>query len=829
MLIFGYRNLITKKWQGESMKYQKIIKEMSLKEKAAFLSGKDEWQSRDIERLDIPAITFADGPHGIRRQIGEGDHLGLNPSTPATCFPTAATVANTWNEDLGEAIGEALGQEAVCQGVNVLLGPGLNIKRNPLCGRNFEYFSEDPYLSGKMAAAYIRGIQSQGVYACPKHFAANNQELRRMTSNSVLDERTLRELYLTGFEIAVREGKPKAIMSSYNKVNGVYANENKQLLTDILRGEWGFDGIVVTDWGGSNDHVRGVAAGSTLEMPVPGFASAAELQKAVKEGRLDEKDLDLRVDELLDAVFTCNTKNIRRGKSKKKHHELARVVAQEGIVLLKNKDSILPLNKEKSVAFIGDFAKYPRLQGAGSSKVNAYQEDSVAELLPQYGLRVAGISKGYDREKRRAKKLWKETSELASRADIIVCFFGLDEISEIEGMDRSHMKIPKEQTELLKKLTHIHENIIVVITGGAPVEMDWKEQCKGILHGYLPGQAGAGALLDILAGKINPSGKLAETYPERYEDVPNFYYYPGRRRNAEYREGVYVGYRYYITRNVPVCFPFGFGLSYTEFTYTDLSVKKDKVSFTVKNTGARDGAEIAQMYVGLPEAKVFRPSRELKGFAKVFLKMGESRGIEISFDDKTFRYWNVKSRKWEQENGEYIISIGASAEDIRLSGTYLLDGSETMCPYDREQLPSYYEGKVRRITEAEFTNLLGAPIPEDKWSDELGINDALSQMIYAKSRMARIICKLFIQRKNYFERKGVPDLNSIFIYNMSFRALTKMTEGAIDTVMVNGILEMVNGRFLKGIRMFFAGAIRNRKRNKKYRALFGRALKDTRR
>ncbi len=665
------------------MKQPELLSKLTLEEKAALLSGKTVWETRDIPRLRIPSIFLSDGPHGIRKQAGTGDHLGLNESLKATCFPTAATIANSWDEELGEEIGRALGEEAVSQNIHVLLGPGLNIKRSPLCGRNFEYFSEDPYFAGKMAAAYVRGIQSQGIYACPKHFAVNSQELRRMAMNAVIDERTLREIYLTGFEIAVKEGGAKAIMSAYNQINGEYANENRQLLVDILRNEWGFDGIVITDWGGSNDHVKGVKCQSNLEMPAPGLDSAREILYAVEDGKLTIEELDLCVDELLDAVLTLSGEGQRESKMSGQtagfdvtaHHELARRAAAESIVLLKNEDSFLPLKPKTKVALIGDFAIEPRYQGAGSSMVNPTRVDSMAELIQGYDLQLVGVKMGYSRTGEADAAMKKEALDLAGRAEVVLYCFGLDEISESEGMDRNHMRVPQNQIELLEELVKVNPHIAGIMSAGSSVEMPWHYCCKAILHGYLCGQAGAGAMLDVLTGKVNPSGRLNETYPVKYEDTPAFRYFPSTERNSEYREGLFVGYRYYDTSGARFQYPFGYGLSYTEFTYSDLDVDESGVSFTLENTGAMDGAEVAQLYIGMPNGKVFRPKKELKGFRKIFLKKGEKKRIRIAFDDKSFRFWNVKTGQWETEGGESQIMIGACVADIRLTGTLVVRGN----------------------------------------------------------------------------------------------------------------------------------------------------------
>ena len=804
------------------MKHEELINKMTLEEKVALLSGKGEWQTWNLDRLEIPSIYCSDGPHGIRKQAGTGDHLGLNPSLPATCFPTAATIANSWDPALGEEIGKALGEEAV-QGVDIVLGPGLNIKRSPLCGRNFEYFSEDPVLAGKMAAGYIRGIQSQGVYACPKHFAVNSQELRRMAMNAVVDERTLREIYLTGFEIAVKEGGAKAIMTSYNQINGSYANENVHLIKDILREEWGFDGIVITDWGGSNDHIKGVQAGSDLEMPNPGLDSARQIIAAVKEGRLLEETVNTNVDRMLDAILTLSENRKNRKKlgaedkfDEKAHHLLARKAAAESAVLLKNSEQILPLKPETRVALIGDFAFEPRYQGAGSSVVNTTALDKLVSLIEDSNLQLAGSTRGYLRTGEIDEVMEKEAVDLAASADVVLYCFGLDELSESEGLDRTHMRIPQNQIHLLEAMAKVNKNIVGILSAGSAVEMSWHHCLKGLLHGYLYGQAGAGAMLDIITGKVNPSGKLNETYPARYEDTPAFQYFPSVERNSEYRESIYVGYRYYDTVKVRILYPFGFGLSYTQFSYSDLKADSKGIEFCLTNIGEMDGSEIVQFYVGKKDARVFRPEKELKGFSKVFLKAGESRNIRIDFDDKTFRYWNIRTSKWEKEDGEYHIMVGASSADIRLETEIHVDGTTEEYPYYTNRMPSYYSGKIQKVEDAEFEVLLGGPIPDGKWSGELGINDAVCQMYYAKSPIARYIYRVLTDKKKKNEEQGKPDLNLLFQYNIPFRAIAKMTGGLVSMEMVEGIVTIVNGHFFSGLGAVIAGFFRNRKLNKQY-------------
>lgn len=801
------------------MKHADLIAKMTLEEKAAILSGASEWESRAIKRLDLPSIFFSDGPHGVRKQEGAGDHLGLNASVPATCFPTAATVANSWDESLGEELGKALGEEAAALGVDVLLGPGLNIKRSPLCGRNFEYFSEDPYLAGKMAASYVKGIQSRGVYACPKHFAVNSQEERRMAMNSVLDERTLREIYLTGFEIAVKEAKAKTIMSSYNEINGVYANENEHLLLEILRDEWGFDGIVVTDWGASNDHVKAVACRSNVEMPAPGLDPAREIIAAIEDGTLKMQELDACVDDLLDAVLYLaqSRKNHKKEFDREAHHELARKAARESIVMLKNgPEGLLPLKENAKVVLIGDFAITPRYQGAGSSMVNPTKVETMSEEIRNYPLNCVGCVQGYRRTGEADEALKKAALDLAGMADVVIYCFGLDELSESEGLDRTHMRIPQNQIELLEALVKVNPNIVGVLSAGSSIEMPWHYCCKSILHGYLGGQAGAGAMLDVLTGRANPSGRLSETYPIRYEDTPAFRNFPATERNSEYRESIFVGYRYFDTSKVRVQYPFGYGLSYTSFEYSDLNVSEDGASFTVKNTGDMDGAEVAQLYVAAPKGKIFRPDKELKGFAKVFLKAGESKTVRIPFDDKTFRYWNTKTGGWEVEAGEYAICIGANVSDIRLKGSVTKAGTAEDMPYDALSMPKYFSGMVQEVSDQEFERLLGHPIPSGKWSGELTKNDAICQMYYARSGLARLIYKVLTNLKKKSEAKGKPDLNILFIYNMPFRGIAKMTGGAVSLEMVDGMVQVVNGHFFRGMGKIIGGFFRNSRANREF-------------
>ncbi len=795
-----------------SLKYQEIIEKMTLEEKARMMSGKSVWETQDYEKYGIPAVFLSDGPHGIRKQAGAGDHLGLHNSVPATCFPTAATVANSWDIALGEEIGTALGEEAAVLGVNMVLGPGLNIKRSPLCGRNFEYFSEDPYHAGKLAAAYVRGIQSQGVSACPKHFAANSQELRRMASNSVVDERTFREIYTTGFEIAVKEGKAKAIMSSYNEINGVYANENSHLLQEILRKEWGFDGVVVSDWGGSNDHALGVQNGSHLEMPGTGNSGVHDIVKAVKEGSLSEEVLDQRVDELLQVVFAIHGAT-EKGKGKRfdveAHHALARKAAEESIVLLKNEDNVLPLKPGTKVAVVGDFAETPRYQGAGSSLVNpAKPAESILSVIGDYDIEMLSYSKGYVRNRKPDPKLIQEAKEAAKMADVVLVFAGLDEISESEGMDRTHMQMPEGQRALIDELSTVCERLVVVLSAGSVVEMPWYSYVKGIVHGYLGGQAGASAMMNVLTGKVNPSGRLNETYPLHYEDTPAFNYYPSKERSTEYRESLYVGYRYYTTVQKKVRFPFGYGLSYTAFQYSDLKITEKGVRFRIANVGEREGAEVAQLYVGRQSETVFRPLRELKGFVRVMLQPGESKTVEIPFDDKSFRFYDVRTNTWEIESGAYTISVGKDANTMALSGTLMVTGTVDAGGYNKEALPDYFSGKITNVGDAEFTVLYGREIPDGSWHGEIGMNDAVCQLYYGKGILGRLICAVLKRLLQRCERTGKPDLNLLFNYNMPIRGYAKMTGGMITMDMARALTEMANGHRIRGTAHLLKAAIK---------------------
>lgn len=793
---------------------------LGLLEKAALLSGGGAWKSRALPRRGLPALFFSDGPHGLRKQEGVGDHLGLNASLPATCFPTAATVANSWDTVLAEEVGEALGSEARSQGVDVLLGPGLNIKRSPLCGRNFEYFSEDPYLSGKLAAAYVRGIQRGGALACVKHYAVNSQEFRRMILNAEVDERALREIYLTGFEIAIKEGKPGALMTSYNQVNGLQSNENPQLMLEILRKEWGYDGMVVTDWGGSDDHIRGIQCRTTIEMPDPGLHAAREVMHAVERGELSEAEIDAC---LSDYFRTLRRVAVQAKKAKPvdplRQHALARRAARESAVLLKN-DGILPLTGEETVALIGDFARVPRYQGAGSSLVNSRRVETLrGQLTQRLGQKLLGTVSGYARHgndtKRQEARRLRKALRLARRADCVIFCGGLDEMAETEGLDRKTLALPTAQRRALRALAAVNPNIVLVLSAGSVVDLAPAARARAILHGYLGGEAGAGAMAELLYGDANPSGKLAESYPLALSDTPAYPYRKLRGNCAEYRESIYVGYRYYDKAKVPLRYPFGFGLSYTRFAYEDLRLSEAGVRFRLRNTGSRAGAEIAELYICAAESETFRPEKELKGFAKVFLKAGEEREVFIPFDDKSFRVFDSVANRFLEESGRYRILIGASAADIRLNGELVRAGEKLGRPDEKKRLPHYFSGAAQQIGRAEFERLLGRKLERHPIAGELLRGDALHELRRSRGLLARLLYRQLRRALNRSAARREPDLNLIFAYHMPFRAFSKFGSGKISPGMTEGLLMMLNGHLFGGFRKFVIESIKNRRENRR--------------
>ena len=670
---------------GTSLKEEKIkelIAQMTLEEKASLCSGGDFWHTKGIERLGIAPSMVSDGPHGLRKQDQEADHLGVNESIKAVCFPAGCATAASFNRELLEEMGEILGNECQAEGVSVILGPAVNIKRSPLCGRNFEYYSEDPLLATEMAGALIKGVQSKNVGTSIKHFLANNQETRRMSSSSNIDERTLREIYLAAFEGAVCKQKPWTVMCSYNKINGVYAAENKTYLTDVLRKEWGFDGYVVSDWGAVNSRVEDLAAGLDLEMPSSNGENDQLIVTAVKEGRLSEEILDQAVARILNIVFRfAENRDKTAVFDRDADHEAARKIAEETIVLLKN-DGVLPLDESEKIAFIGKYAKKPRYQGGGSSHINSHKVTSVMDAAAANPNII--FAQGFDDEKDEINEtLVKEAVEAAREAKAAVIFAGLPDAFESEGFDRTHMRIPDCQNALIDEILKVQENVIVVLHNGSPVEMPWADKVKGIVEAYLSGQAVGAAEYDILFGRVNPSAKLPETFPVKLEDNPSYLFFPGEGNSVDYREGIFVGYRYYDKKKMEVLFPFGHGLSYTEFTYSNLRTDRQKlkdtdtltVSVDITNTGKRPGKEIVQLYVRDKESSVLRPEKELRDFAKIALLPGETKTVSFTLGKRAFAYYNTEIHDWYVESGEFDILIGKSSRDIVLCQTVMVEST----------------------------------------------------------------------------------------------------------------------------------------------------------
>ncbi|WP_138754776.1 beta-glucosidase family protein [Paenibacillus sinopodophylli] len=669
---------------------RQIIAQLTLEEKAGLCSGLNFWHTKAIERLNIPSVMVTDGPHGLRKQSGSSDHLGLLDSVPATCFPSAAGLACSWDVELVQEVGVALGEECQAENVAVLLGPGANIKRSPLCGRNFEYFSEDPYLSTEMAAAHINGVQSQGVGTSLKHFAVNNQEHRRMTVDAIVDERTLREIYLASFEGAVIKAQPWTVMSSYNQVNGAFASENSRLLTDILKREWGHEGFVVSDWGAVNERVAGLAAGLELEMPSSNGAGDRKIVDAVNAGQLSIEMLNDAVERILTVVFKAvDNKKENAVYDAAAHHLLAKKVAAESIVLLKNEQSLLPLQKNGAVAVIGAFAETPRYQGGGSSHIKPTKLDStLAEIIQTAGASAqVTYAQGFRLEDDTADdELIREAVTAASQADAAVLFLGLPDRFESEGYDRQHLSIPGNQLALIEAVAEVQPNIVVVLSNGSPISMPWLGKAKAVLEGYLGGQAVGSAIAALLFGDANPSGKLAETFPVKLSDNPSYLNFPGEGDRVEYREGIFVGYRYYDTKEIEPLFPFGFGLSYTSFAYSNLSVDRTTltdqetvtVTVDVTNTGPIAGKEIVQLYVRDSVSAVIRPEKELKGFSKIALQPGERKTVSFSLSKRAFAYYDVALQDWHVETGDFDILVGASSRDIVCTQTVHVQSTVTI-------------------------------------------------------------------------------------------------------------------------------------------------------
>ena len=777
------------------MKYTELISEMTLEEKCSLCSGADFWHTKGVERLGIPQMMLTDGPHGLRKQIGKNDHLGLNAAYPATCFPTASAAANSWDEEMIEQMGLRLGEETRAQRVGVILGPGVNIKRSPLCGRNFEYYSEDPLLAGKCAAALIRGIQSTGVAACVKHFAANSQETLRMTNDSIVDERTLREIYLPAFELAVKEGHVKCLMTSYNMLNGQYTNENTHLLQDILTREWGYDGLIVTDWGGDNDRVSGLIAGNSLEMPGTGGETDGQIIAAVRSGAVGEELLDERIGRILRLVDDAEAAFENAPSCDlNEHHEFAARLAEESAVLLKNEGGILPLREGARVAVIGDFAKTPRYQGAGSSHIEPTKLECGLDALKAEGVNVIGFEPGFKRRGGRSQHLISRACELSMHADTVIMWLGLDEGSEAEGVDRHNMRIPENQIELLSAVRAVNPDIVVILSCGSPVETGWDEGCKALLHGYLGGQAGAKAIARLVTGKASPSGKLAETMPESLSDTPCASCYPGTELTSEYREGIFVGYRYYDTAKKPVKYPFGFGLSYTTFEYSALELSTEGVSFTIKNTGSVKAAEIAQVYISAPRGDVFCPEKELRGFARVMLAPNEERRVFVELPKRAFQYWNTLESRWATAGGRYEVLIGASSRDIRLRGHIDKDGDGAQSPCADPVFAPYRTADVRNVSDECFAALLGREIPPHLWDKTapLEFNSALCQGAY-RPGIGRLLCRMLRLVYGFFRLTGNAEgaNNTEFAMNLPYRGLARFT-GAVTETQVRALLSAAN-------------------------------------
>ena len=664
------------------MDIKALISQLTLEEKAGLCSGADFWHTKAVERLGIPASMVSDGPHGLRKQDDKVDHLGVNDSIKAVCFPAASATAASFDKAMLTRMGEAIGDSCQHEGLSVVLGPAVNIKRSPLCGRNFEYFSEDPYLAGKLSAAFIHGVQSRNVGTSIKHFAANSQEHRRMSSSSEVDERTLREIYLPAFETAVKEEQPWTVMCSYNRLNGVFASENPWLLTDVLRKEWGFEGYVVSDWGAVSDRVAGLAAGLDLEMPSSGGINDKKIVEAVRSGKLDEAVVDQAVERILNIIFRF-TENAKPDTpwDKEAQHQLAAEIAADCMVLLKNDDKILPLRKEDTVAFIGEFADKPRFQGGGSSHINCFRTTSALEAAA--GLPVL-YAQGYSATKDVAtEEQIAEAVAAAKKAKIAIVFAGLPDVYESEGYDRTHMRMPECQNRVIEAVASANPNTVVVLHNGSPVEMPWIGKVKAVLETYLGGQAVGLATIRVLYGETNPSGRLPETFPLQLEDNPSFLSYGGEGDIAEYREGIFVGYRYYDFKKAAVLFPFGYGLSYTDFEFSNLRLSANTITdqdlltatVTVKNTGDRAGKAVIQLYVGDKESSVFRPVRELKGFEKISVQPGEAKDVSFTLDKRAFAYWNTELHDWTVEPGDFTIEIGRSSRDIALDASVTVNSA----------------------------------------------------------------------------------------------------------------------------------------------------------
>lgn len=789
------------------MKHPEIVGSMSLEQKAAFVSGADYWNLKGAPEYGLPKINVTDGSHGLRKQQANrkaSGGIGLNKSIPATCFPPAQTSSCSWDTDLLCLMGETIGEECAAEGTSVLLGPGVNIKRSPVCGRNFEYFSEDPYLAGKCAAAFVRGVQSKGIGTSLKHFACNSQETYRMVVNEVVDERAMRELYLTAFEICIKEAKPWTVMNAYNRINGIYASQNGRLQNTILRKEWGFDGVVVTDWGASVNRVPGLKCGTDLEMPPSGVQNTNRIIRAVRSGELEESILDTRVDNIVDLILKAKpalekpcTYDVEA------HHAVARKVAEGSMVLLKNEETILPLQQGKRVALIGELARAPRYQGAGTSIVNPTKLDNAHDALRELGVSFL-YAQGYEKTTDEIDPiLIQQAVEGAKRADVAVVFVGLTEEFEAEGYDRKNMDLPKNHNYLVEAVAQANPNVVVVLVGGSVVELPWLGKVKGLINSGLGGQAGGSAVANLLTGKVNPSGKTSETYPIFFKDNPTYGNYPGNSVTSEHRESVYIGYRYYDTAKKEVQFPFGYGLSYTTFQYRDLKLSTKymmdtdtvTVTFKVKNTGKVDGAEIVQLYVTDKESTVFRPEKELHAFEKVFLKAGEEKEVSMELSKRAFAFYNTAVSDWTVEGGVFAILIGASSRDIRLSAEMTVLSSETVeIPDYRDTAPSYYTADRNGMKGNEFEAVYGRKVPTaqlDK-TKKITIYHCLNDAKHTKwgGKVSRII--QYIMPKLGADGSGESAMLYAMATQIPIRNFVAMSMGVFTPKMAEALLMIIN-------------------------------------
>lgn len=791
-----------------------LLTELTLEEKAALCSGISSWETTPVKRLNIPSVFMADGPHGVRREQKQTSFGNVfMPAMPATCFPPAVTLASSWDTELVKEVGKALGEESLDHEVQILLGPGVNIKRSPLCGRNFEYFSEDPYLAGELAVAYIDGVQSTGVGTSLKHFAVNSQEFRRMTSSSELDERAMREIYLAAFETAVKRSRPYTVMCSYNRVNGTYAAENKHLLDEILRKEWGFDGVVVSDWGAVADRVEGIRAGMNIQMPSADGITDKWIVEAVRKGELDESRLDEIVGEILELVLKCTENATLRHGYKADfaaHRKLAKKAASNGAVLLKNADSVLPLDKNADIAVVGALAKTLRTQGSGSSRLNPIKETSFTDYLDEIGKKYA-YADGYDCVTDDTDdRMICEAGEAVKGKDAVLLFIGLTDAFESEAFDRKHLSIPESHLRVLEEVTRYNRNVIVVLTGGSPSAMPYLDKVKAVLNVYLTGEAGGEATYDLLFGDVNPSGKLAETFPLALADNPMHEFY--EKENAEYRESIFVGYRYYDTAHKEVLFPFGYGLSYTEFKYSDLKLSADaidendvlKVSFKITNVGKVAGAEIAQLYVKDTESTLFVAEKQLKGFKKVYLEPGESDTVTITLDRRSFAYYNVSEKDWRVEAGDFEILVGASSRDIKLSSKVSVSAEECVIPDYRASAPVYYDiASAKKYPEADYEALLGRKAEKyvQPKRGEYTMLTCMGQLNHGV--IARLVRHLGYKYSISLLPKDTPYSQIKMVragaLDMPIRNTYAMSSGAVDYMMACGLLDLVNGKFFRGL------------------------------